>query len=190
MAIEPKTRYTYADLEGFPEDNFRREIIDGELIVTAAPATRHQDAVVELTVEFHSYAKAHGGRVYPAPTDVFFSDSNLVEPDVLFVAVDRLAQVEKRFVRSAPTIVVEVSSPSTLRLDLVRKRDLYERFEVPEYWFVDLDGDRVEVYRLDPRGRYGPPVILSRGGRLESPLLPGFTMAVDRSLGPPEEDDA
>jgi Tol biopolymer transport system component len=37
MATQPRTTgYTYADLQAFPEDNFRREIIDGELIVTAA----------------------------------------------------------------------------------------------------------------------------------------------------------
>jgi len=190
MATHPKTLYTYADLERLPQDNLRREIIDGELVVTAAPIPRHQRAVVELTVAFHSYGGQHGGQVYPAPTDVFFSDSNVVEPDVLFVAADRLAQVEKKFVRSAPTVVVEVSSPSTRRLDLVRKRDLYERFAVPEYWFVDLDGDRVEVYRLDPAGRYGSPVILDRGNHVDSPLLPGFVLPVDRVLGPPEEEDA
>jgi len=123
MAIEPKTRYTYADLARFPQDNLRREIIDGELVVTAAPATRHQQVVMTLAGELYQYAKAHGGRAFPAPTDVFLSDVDVVEPDVLFVRAEHAGKVEREFVRSAPDVVVEVSSPSTRRLELVRKRD-------------------------------------------------------------------
>src|SRR5206468_7159327 len=130
--------------------------IDGELIVTPAPSTRHQDILMRLAGELYQYAKEHSGKVFPAPTDVFFSDTDVVEPDVLFVSPENLARVEEKFVRSAPDVVVEVSSPSTRRLELHRKRELYERYAVPEYWYVDLESDRVEVYRLD-HGRYGSP---------------------------------
>src|SRR5438046_1600745 len=167
MATQPKTRYTYADLERFPQDNLRREIIDGELVVTAAPATRHQQVVTTLVGELYQHVKAHGGRVFPAPTDVFFSDTNVVEPDVLFVRPEHVTQVERKFVRSAPDVVVEVSSPSTRRLELIRKLELYERFGVPEYWYVDLQAERVEVFSLEAGG-YGPPRILVRGDTLES----------------------
>jgi Uma2 family endonuclease len=187
MATEPKTQYTYADLEGFPDDNLRREIIDGELIVTAAPVTRHQQVVMTLAGELYQCVKACGGRVFPAPTDVFFSDTNVVEPDVLFVRPEHAAKVERKFVRSASDVVVEVSSPPTRRLELIRKRRLYERFGVPEYWYVDLEADRVEVYRLEA-GSHGPPRLLVRGDTLESPQATGFALAVDELLGPPEED--
>jgi Uma2 family endonuclease len=186
MATEPKTQYTYADLERFPEDNLRREIIDGELIVTAAPATRHQQVVMTLAGELYQYVKSHGGRVFPAPTDVFFSDTNVVEPDVLFVRPEHAAQVERKFVRSAPDVVVEVSSPSTRRLELIQKLELYERFDVPEYWYVDLQAERVEVYTLRPGG-YGPPQILVRGDTLESGQAPGFALPVADLLGEPED---
>ena len=65
MATAPKTRYTYADLERFPQDNLRREIIDGELVVTAAPATRHQQVVMTLAGELYQYTKSHGGPGVP-----------------------------------------------------------------------------------------------------------------------------
>src|SRR5439155_1984165 len=93
---------------------------------------------------------------------------------------------EQKFFRSAPDVVVEVSSPSPRRLELVRKRELYERFRVPEYWFVDLDADRVEVYRLE-EGRYGRSLLFGRGDLLETPQAPGFVLAVDDLLGPPED---
>jgi Uma2 family endonuclease len=188
MAIERETTgLTYEDLAAFPEDNFRRELIDGELIVTAAPATRHQAVVLELGSRLLAYSKEHGGRAYVAPLDVFFSDANVVEPDVLFIRAEHVARVEKKFVRSAPDLVVEVSSPSTRRLEIVRKLELYQRFEVPEYWYVDLDADRIEVYRLEA-GVYGSPALLTRSDQIESALVPGLVLPVDELLGPPGDE--
>jgi Uma2 family endonuclease len=186
MATQPRTTgLTYADLEKFPEDNFRRELIDGELIVTAAPNTRHQRAVTQLVTEFELYAREHGGEVLPGPYDVYFSDTNVVEPDVLFVTAEHLANIEPKYIRVAPDVVVEVSSPSTRRLELSRKKDLYERFGVPEYWYVDLDADRIEVYLLR-EGRYGTPTLLSRGDAVSSNQTPGLSVEVDQIIGPAE----
>src|SRR5712691_238814 len=186
MATQPQTGLTYEDLQSFPEDNLRRELIDGELIVTAAPATRHQRVVAKLVIRLGTYAEAHGGEVLPAPYDVYFSETNVVEPDVIFVGPQSQTKIEKQFIRSAPDLVVEVSSPTTRRLELVRKRDLYERFGVPEYWFVDLDADRVEVYRLQGE-RYERPMLFGRRETLESPRIPGFILSVENLLGPAEE---
>jgi Uma2 family endonuclease len=66
-------------------------------------------------------------------------------------------------------------------LELVRKRELYQRFGVPEYWYVDLEADRVEVYRL-AGGSYPPPHLIYPGDSLTSPILEGFLMAVDEAL--------
>ncbi len=187
MATQQQTRYTYSDLERFPDDNFRRELIGGELIVTAAPATRHQRAVIRLGARLLAYADAHGGDVFPAPCDVYLSDIDVVEPDVLFVAAEEIAKVEKKLVRGAPTLVVEVSSPSTRRLELARKRELYRSFGVPEYWYVDLDADIVQVYRLEDDYRVAH--ILGRTETLQPSLLPGFSIPVDELLGPEEDEE-
>lgn len=185
MASGPRTTgLTYEDLQRFPEDNLRRELIDGELFVTPSPITRHQKVVGEIFHQLRLYQEKAGGEAYPAPLDVFFDDRNVTEPDVLFVRKENLDRVEERFVRSPPDIVVEVSSPSTRRTDQVRKRELYERFGVPEFWFVDLDADRIEVHRL-AQGRYGAPEIFMRGDTLASPLLPGFHAEVAEILGDP-----
>ncbi|MGH2706410.1 MAG: Uma2 family endonuclease [Actinomycetota bacterium] len=185
MATQPQTGLTYADLQRFPEDNLRRELIDGELIVTAAPGRGHQNAVLRLGAALLAYVDEHGGAVYVAPREVFLTDRNVVEPDVVFLRSEHLGRDEEPFVRGAPDLVVEVSSPSTRRLELVRKLELYERFAVGEYWYVDLDADRVEVYR--PTGeRYGPPVMATRGEVLSSPVVPGFSIDVDDLVGPLE----
>jgi Uma2 family endonuclease len=187
MATEPKTRYTYADLAGFPDDHIRREIIDGDLVVTAAPRTRHQRAVGEILIELGLYARRHGGVALVAPTDVFFADDNVVEPDVLFLTSDHADRVEELYIAGAPDVAVEVSSPSTHRLELVRKLGLYERFGVPEYWYVDLQADRVEIHRLVD-DQYGVPALLRRGDVVRSVLLPGFELPVDQILGPADAE--
>ena len=187
MVTEPRTSgLTYEELlEMFPdEDGVRRELIEGDLIVTPSPIPRHQQVVGRLFVLLFNHAQKHGGEALMGPLDVLFSDRNVVEPDVLYLLPQNLDKLEERFVRSAPDLVVEVSSPSTRRFDLGRKKELYERHRVPEYWFVDLVADRVEVYRLEA-GRYGDPTLVERGEALTSPVLPGLQAPVEEILGPP-----
>ncbi len=76
---------------------------------------------------------------------------------------------------------MEVSSPTTKRRDLTLKRELYERFGVAEYWFVDIEAERVEAYRLR-EGRYGPPEILRAADMLGSPVLPDFAFDLSTIL--------
>ena len=186
MSTERTTGLTYEDLlEMFPEeDNVRRELIGGELILSPAPSFRHQQVVVRMVVALDAYARAHDGEALVAPFDVKLTDRDVVEPDVLYFGREARRRIEQRYVQSAPDLVVEVSSPTTRRVDLVRKRDLYVRFGVPEYWFVDLDADRVEVFHLAD-GRYGPSSLLGRADTLKSSLLPGLELSVDAILGPP-----
>lgn len=181
MATDPGRTLTYDDLLQLPEDNVRREIIDGALFVTPSPSIRHQSAVRNILVRLHLWVEAHGGAVWGSPVDVYLAERDVVEPDVLFVRAENLDHIEERIVRGAPDIVVEVSSPSTRKRDTVIKRALYEAHRVPEYWFVDLDSDHIRVYRHDGE-RYGAPVVFERGVTITSELLPGFALPVDDAL--------
>jgi Uma2 family endonuclease len=177
------TGLVYEDLASFPDDGLRRELIQGELIVTPAPRTRHQQVVARLVGRLLAYMEEHGGEVLPAPVDVLFSRDTVLQPDVLFVNADHVARVTERFVEAPPDLVVEVSSPSTRHLELVRKREVYERFSVPEYWFVDLDAERIEVYRLAGH-RYGPPLLYDGDDEVAPTSVPGFTVRARDVLGP------
>lgn len=185
MAISAESvprRYTYPDLAAFPNDNFRREIIDGELIVSPSPITRHQVAAGNLHFRLRLYADKVGGQAFFAPYDVYFGKDNVVEPDLLFIRADHLERIGVKYLEGAPDLVVEISSPSTRRVELVRKRELYERFGVTEYWFVDLEAERVEIYLLTERA-YAAPQLLYPGETLQSSALPGFRMPVGEALG-------
>ncbi len=185
MAVSAESaprRYTYPDLATFPDDHLRREIIDGELIVNPAPVTRHQKAVAAIMVALFNYAKGSGGTALCAPYDVVLALDNVVEPDVLFIRSDHLDRLGATYLEGPPDLVVEISSPSTRRLELVRKRELYQRFGVPEYWYVDLELDRVEVYVLEEDG-YPAPGIKYPGEALEPAGLPGLSVPVTEALG-------
>ena len=190
LSADPAARrYTYADLANFPDDHLRREIIDGDLIVTPSPVIRHQMASANLHLRLATYARQAGGLALAAPMDVFLSPDNVVEPDLLFIRPDRLDRLGEKYVQVVPDLVVEISSPSTRRLELVRKRELYERFQVPEYWYIDLDAERVEIYVL-AEGFYAPPTLKYPGEELTSAHLPGLAMPVDEALGLAEEPPA
>ena len=168
------------DYELFPDDGQRHELIDGEHVVTAAPNTRHQRIVLRLGSALNGYAEPRRlALVLIAPTDVILSPHDVVQPDILLVLIDRLDIVGRR-VEGPPDLAIEVLSPSSRRTDEVLKRHSYEHWGVGELWIVDPDVERVRVYRLEGERRFGRAHELSaeHGESLETPLLPGFSMAL------------
>jgi Uma2 family endonuclease len=144
----PQTRWTAAMVRALPDDGFRHEVIDGEHLVTPAPSWTHQRAVRELVRRLLPYLEEHGvGELLFAPGDIEFDEYNMVEPD-LFVLPRGDVTIPRAWedVREL-LLVVEVLSPSTARTDHVRKRRLYERHRVPEYWILDVDRRVVERWR-------------------------------------------
>jgi Uma2 family endonuclease len=183
MAAPIGVGLTVDDLDRFPDDGVRRELIGGRLYVSAAPLPRHGRVVLRVGRIFLDYEEMNGGVAIEGP-GVRYSTQDSIEPDVVYVAADAVPRPGERFVN--PIVAVEVSSPSTRWVDLNEKRPLLESHGLPEFWFVDLRADRVEVYRLGDDDRYGPPVIVERGGVTSPPCMPGLDAAVDAILGPPE----
>jgi Uma2 family endonuclease len=140
---------TYSDYAALPDDGRRYELHQGELSVTPAPGTRHQEAIVNLIGFLLQHVRSRGlGKVFVAPTDCILSNVTVVQPDVFYIAADRLTIISERGIEGAPTMVVEVLSPSTAHLDRGRKMTLYAEHGVPYYWIVDPEGRSVEAYTL------------------------------------------
>lgn len=175
-------QYTYADLELLSEDNVVRAVIGGDLVVNPAPTTRHQDASKAIFAHLFNLERQGAGKAYYAPYGVYFTADNFVEPDLIFIRADHLGRIGPKHVDGPPDLVVEVSSPATRSVDRVRKRDLYERFEVPEYWLVDLENEQVEVYVLRD-GHYPDPHVRRPGDSLEPSGLPGLSVPATEALG-------
>ena len=140
---------TYSDYAALPDDGRRYELHQGELSVTPAPGTRHQRAIIALGSRLYEHVRARGlGEVFVAPTDCILSNVTVVQPDILYVATDRLSIISERGIEGAPTLVVEVLSPSTAHLDRGRKMKLYAEHGVPYYWIVDPESRSMEAYTL------------------------------------------
>jgi len=144
---------TYADYAALPDDGRRYEIHEGELSVTAAPRTRHQEIIGNLFAALRAHVIGRAlGKVFVSPIAVILSDITVVEPDIVYVATDRLPLISDRGIEGAPTLVVEILSPSTAQTDRHTKMQLYARHGVPWYWIVDPDSRTVEVYALGEGG--------------------------------------
>ena len=168
-------KYTYEDYKHTPEDK-RYELIDGELILTAAPRRAHQRTDMKLTLRLGDYVEENDlGEVYSAPFDVVLADTDVVQPDLLFVSKERLHIINDDNVRGAPDLVIEILSPSTAGRDRTIKRVLYAKHGVKEYWLVDTDARNITVMILGDNG-FELANIYGEGQTLTSPTLEGFTL--------------
>jgi len=179
-------RYTLADLEHVaqPWDDTRYEIIDGELFVSTQPSLEHQYATNEIAFELSSWnRRTRRGMVLPAPGVIFADDDNAA-PDVVWLSWERLRAVlrDDGKLHGPPELMVEVLSPGAEneRRDRDVKLKLYSRRGVDEYWILDCQQRRVEVYRRYPAD---PDVLrlaaaLGAEDLLASPRLPGFGVRV------------
>jgi Uma2 family endonuclease len=148
MGMPVHTRkFTADELADFPDDGNRYEVIEGELYVTPGPLIAHQRVQMQLIRELDAYTRSCGLELLIAPTAVRSSPVTEVQPDLL-VFSGAMDDVENsRQVRmSALWLAVEILSPSTLRLDRVRKRKAYLVGGVREYWIADGKARAVEVW--------------------------------------------
>ncbi len=141
---------TVRDLEGMPDDGNRYELIDGELYVSPAPATRHQKIAYRLHHVLDAVAPPHM-EVLGAPFAVQLSFNTEVQPDVLVAPFE--AFTEKNL-PGPPLLAVEVLSPSSTMVDYNKKKRLYERFGVPSYWVIDPLEPNLSAFELDENGQY------------------------------------
>jgi Uma2 family endonuclease len=176
-------RWTYRDLVVLPEDRLRHELLDGEHVVTPSPGTAHQLASRELFRLLDAHVVAHQlGEILYAPYDIKLSLFTVVVPDIVYFTAERFARVvNDRCATAAPDLVVEILSPGTHRRDKGRKRAIYEREGVAEYWIVDPGAKQVTVLHR-PVGATGFADVVTfehpRLGVLESPLLPGLRISL------------
>jgi Uma2 family endonuclease len=166
-----RTILTYRDYEALPNDGRRYEIHDGELSVTPAPAPKHQIISLNLVRALiqHVPSVAPGQLLY-APLDVILADSTIVQPDVVYLAPDRLHLISRRGIEGPPTLAVEILSPSTRTIDRVTKHRLYARYRVPNLWLIDPDTRVIEAFTLET-AQY---VLTSRAAGADPLDLPPF----------------
>jgi Uma2 family endonuclease len=183
---ETPPHFTYADYLTWPESE-RWEIIDGVAYnMTPAPNQIHQEMVGELHRQIANFLLDKPCRVFLAPFDVRLpkarenkrTTSTVVQPDVMVVCDPK--RLDGKGVVGAPSLVVEITSPSTAAKDLREKRAVYERAGVPEYWILSPVEKVLQVYTLDAEGKYGAPAVYTTGDQVVVGVLPDLTIDLTR----------
>jgi len=160
-----------------PEDQ-TAELIDGVLIVHSPPLTVHERLFVFLFRLLGAYVEDRElGEVLGSRTPVVLEEDQAFEPDILFVAHQRLNIVQAKAVMGAPDLVIEILSASTVQYDRGPKLKAYERAGVQELWLVDPYGPAgTEFYRRE--GAHFVPVMPDGDGILPAAAVPGFAINV------------
>ncbi|AMM41866.1 restriction endonuclease [Candidatus Desulfofervidus auxilii] len=178
-AVKKPIKFTYEDYLHFSNDK-RYEIIDGEIYMVPSPGEAHQDVCANLAFVLRVFVKENAlGKVYFAPLDVVFSETDVVQPDIMFISKERLNIITERNIQGAPDLIVEIISPSSDEYkDRVIKRKLYSKYGVKEYWLVDLEKKEVEVMSLKESG-LETVKIYKKTDILESLVLKGIKIKLD-----------
>lgn len=144
---------TIDELLALPEDGLRHELLEGEHVVTPAPAPRHQLVLQEIHLVFGTALKDRDDlRVFLSPADVVVGPRSLVQPDLFVIPKEPGRPLDAWADVGIPLLAVEVLSPSTAARDRGTKRRIYQRAGVGEYWIVDLDARMIERWTpLDER---------------------------------------
>ncbi len=175
---ERAVKRTYEDYCRAPDEE-RYELLNGELMMVPAPNIKHQRIVSRLDRELGRFTEERGlGEVFVAPVDVVLSDTDVVQPDVLFISRAREDRITDENVRGAPDLAIEILSPSTADRYLGDKHELYGRRGVLEYWIIDPVVETVAVHR-QRHGRLECTGTFGRGESVGTAVLEGLALELD-----------
>jgi Uma2 family endonuclease len=176
-ATVTKKRFTYEDYAKLPE-GAPCQLIGGDLVMSPSPSPHHQIILSRLFLQIALFVNSRKlGLVLVAPLDVYLSDAETYQPDILFISNDQKNIVGEQKIEGAPDLVVEILSPSTAYYDLKHKMKRYEAFGVKEYWIVDPAEESIEVYQSFD-GQFRVVSQAQRQGLVKSALLAGFEMTL------------
>lgn len=144
----------------------------------STPTWQHQAISRELLTQFNNYLIDKPCQVFASPFDLRLPEADekdeethfVVQPDLLVIC-DRDGLKGTGYY-GAPTLVIEISSPSTARSDKVWKFSRYEKAGVEEYWIVEPDGKFISVFTLQPNHRYGRPESYTETDQIPVSIFP------------------
>ena len=127
------------------------ELINNVVYDSPSPVYGHQAASKVILRKLLEEVEYKGmGEVFHAPFDVYLDEiANAVQPDLIVVLKDNLKIIDRRgHIHGIPDLLIEILSKSNKKHDLVRKKKLYERFGVKEYWIIDPETKKTIGFEL------------------------------------------
>ncbi len=147
----------FSELEALP-DNVVGEILAGELHVSPRPSSRHAVSTSQLTAELITrFRPRRGGDDPPTGWHILVEPElhlgdDVVVPDLAGWRAEQMPTVpDVAFFEQAPNWICEVLSPSTQRIDRMKKMPIYARAAVGYVWLVEPRDKRLDVFALHER---------------------------------------
>jgi len=171
-------RMTSAEFFQLPAGPPYFQLIDGDLYMSPSPRRYHQQLSMRLSLLLGGFIEDHNlGELYAAPSDVALANDIVLEPDLYFVSHERAGILTDQGATGAPDLVIEILSPSTAKMDLGRKREIYATAGVREMWIIAPETRTVEIHRFAENPGESA-LLLQAGDFIESPIFPGLKAPV------------
>jgi Uma2 family endonuclease len=178
-----RRKATIEEFWALPESVLPTEYINGEIIMAPTPTVPHQAVLLNIFRSVDEFVRRNAlGSVLISPLDVVLPTGEVVQPDLFFLTAEEWerARLAKR-VQDAPSFVVEILSPGSVRHDTITKRKLYEQNNVREYWIVDPNVRTIAQLIL--RGSHYELTELMESDLIKSTVLAGFEMSIGEMIG-------
>lgn len=153
--IEPSIPKTAVDIYRMLPEGTRCEVIFNELIMSPSPSSDHQFLLTELVGLLFVFLKNNPvAKAVASPLDVYLEDhDSAIQPDLMIILNDNLDKVHKDGFYGTPDIVLEILSTNKA-YDTQRKKALYEKAGVKEYFMVDPSTKTTTLLTLNAAGVY------------------------------------
>jgi Uma2 family endonuclease len=175
VSAEIGRKLTWEDIKDLPEEG-KTELIEGELHMAPTAGFPHQRIGTRLTVEIHPFVERHDlGEFFGRDVHIIFDENNHLEPDLCFIAKERLSIIKGAYAEGPPDLVIEILSDSNRNYDIRVKYGHYERYGVKEYWLVDPRDRSIAVYALEGE-RYKLVGEYRAGQPVETRVLAGLRL--------------
>ncbi len=146
---EKPFKVTFDEFIRLVEDSVNRyEYINGVIYLLASPTHMHQNTSAQIYGNFFNWFRGKKCRPYYAPFDLSINvgvEKNVVQPDILVIC-DHENIDQKGKYHGIPSLVVEILSPSTRTKDLTTKLELYMKGGIQEYWVVNPEAKKIDIY--------------------------------------------
>ncbi|MBF0319049.1 MAG: Uma2 family endonuclease [Nitrospirae bacterium] len=170
-------------METLERDLDLTEIINGEEVMGPSPFGRHQGIAAKIVHRIFSYLEKNAsGNLYFSPLDVILEEGeNRLQPDILFIKNENMG-IFQDWVRGVPDMVCEIVSHGTYKKDTATKKEIYERYRVPEYWIVIPEFKAIEILAIE-NDKYKTHSFAEIEGVVASKVIEGFTVNVKDIFG-------
>ena len=168
--VIPEIPRTAIDIYRMLPEGTRCEVIFNELIMSPAPTAQHQLLFSDLHALLYMFLKSAGiGKVVPSPIDVYLDGmESVIQPDLIVLLNENLGMIKTDGIYGTPDVAIEILS-SNRAYDTKRKRALYEKAGIKEYFMIAPENKLTTLLTLDASGVYQQTY--EAAGVLKSALL-------------------